>query len=72
MKIAYYADTDTLYIGLAVRASSESQEVTPGLVIDYDGNGGVVGIEIEHAGERFDLDELTLKRVPAGQRQSPV
>jgi uncharacterized protein YuzE len=36
MKIKYYPDTDTLYIDLADRASTESQEVADAVVVDYD------------------------------------
>lgn len=64
MKIAYHADTDSLYIDLVDRPSSESREVSPGIVLDYDADGQVVGIDIDHASEKLDLSELTLSKLP--------
>ena len=36
MKLSYFKDTDTLYIELTAKASHESEEVSPGIVLDYD------------------------------------
>ena len=46
MEIQYDADSDMLYIGLFKRPSVESEEVAPGVVLDYDAENRVVGIEI--------------------------
>lgn len=64
MKIAYYPDTDSLYIDLSAKQSSESREVSPGVVLDYDATGNVVGIDIDHASERLNLKELELSQLP--------
>ncbi len=53
MKVRYFPDTDTLYIEISEAPSEESEEVTDGVVVDYDSNGKVVGIEIEHFTEKF-------------------
>ncbi len=55
MKLYYYSDTDSLYIDLAERPSVTSQEVRPGVVLDLDEQGAVVGIDIDHASSRLDL-----------------
>ena len=39
MKLNYFPDTDSLYIDLSHRPSVESQEVSEGVVLDYDGEG---------------------------------
>jgi uncharacterized protein YuzE len=49
MKVDYFPETDTLYIGLTDGPSTESEEVAPGVVIDLDANGAIVGIEIDPA-----------------------
>jgi len=36
MKLAYYSDTDSLYIDLAEHPSVESREISEGIVLDYD------------------------------------
>ena len=64
MKVDYFADTDTLYIDLAGRPAAESDEVADGVVLDYDAAGHVVGIEIEQASERADLDRLVVTHIP--------
>ena len=53
MKVQYFPDTDTLYIELANVPSTESEEIMEDIVVDYDSQGRVVGIEIEHFTEKF-------------------
>ncbi|MGH7822041.1 MAG: DUF2283 domain-containing protein [Candidatus Binatia bacterium] len=68
-KLEYYADTDSLYIDLAPRPSVESREVSDGVVLDYDADGNLVGIDIDHASRKLDLSELTLSRLPGVVKQ---
>jgi len=35
MKLNYFPDTDSLYIDLSHKQSTESQEVSEGVVLDY-------------------------------------
>ena len=67
MTVQYFPDTDTLYIELIDMQSVESEEIMEGVVIDYDEEGKVVGIEIEHFTERFKGEpaEIPLKLIPA-------
>lgn len=65
MKLQYYPETDSLYIDLASRPSVESREVSEGVVLDYDAEGNLVGIDIDKASLKLDLAELTLNRWPA-------
>ena len=60
MKLTYYADTDSLYIDLAERASAESREISTGIVLDYDANGNLVGIDIDNASDKVQLSELVV------------
>lgn len=64
MKLDYYPDTDSLYIDLSSRPSVESQEVSEGVVIDYDAEGTLVGIDIDHASQKLDLGELVTSHIP--------
>lgn len=64
MKIAYYAETDSLYIDLSDRPSVESREVSPGVVLDYDSDGDVTGIDIDKASKKLDLGQLELTHLP--------
>jgi uncharacterized protein YuzE len=64
MRIAYYPDTDSMYIDLSERPSSESREVSAGVVLDYDADGNIVGIDIDNASRKLNLKELVLNRLP--------
>ena len=64
MKFDYYADTDSLYIDLSERTSVESEEVAPGVVLDFDDHGSIVGIDIEHASRIVDLSRLKSNALP--------
>ena len=50
MKFHYYPETDSLYVHLAPRDSTDSREVAPGVVLDFDSHGALVGIDIDHPG----------------------
>ena len=60
MKLAYYPDTDSLYIDLSENPSAESREVAEGIVLDYDAAGNLVGIDIDNASRKVQLQRLVL------------
>jgi uncharacterized protein YuzE len=65
MRINYYPDTDSLYIDLAEKPSVESREISEGVVLDYDADGNLVGIDIDSASKKVQLKELRLQKLPA-------
>jgi len=65
MKLNYYPETDSLYIDLSANTGVESREVSDGVVLDYDNQGNLVGIDIDNAGKKLDLGELVLNHFPA-------
>jgi uncharacterized protein YuzE len=64
MTFQYHSETDMLYIKLSEKPSSESEEISPGIVLDYDDKNQVVGVEIEDASHKVDLARLELKSLP--------
>jgi uncharacterized protein YuzE len=68
MKLKYYADTDSLYIDLAEKPGTESREVSEGIVLDYDAQGNLVGIDIDNASKKVQLKELILSKLPSEVR----
>ena len=54
MKIIYDSETDTLSIRLTDYPVEESDENTPGVILDYDKGGNLVGLEIPNASQRVD------------------
>lgn len=67
MRVHYYPETDSLYIDLASRPSAEAREVAPGVVLDFDADGGLVGIDIDHASRIVDLQSLVAQELPLGK-----
>jgi uncharacterized protein YuzE len=64
MKLQYDRDTDSLYIDLNARPSVDSREVQDGVVLDFDAEGQIVGIDIQHASEILDLATLETESLP--------
>lgn len=64
MKRNYYQETDSLYIDLSAGTSVESKEISDGVVLDYDVNGTLVGIDIDNASKKLDLNEFSLNNLP--------
>ena len=64
MKFHYYPDTDSLYIDLSEKPSADSTEVAPGVILDFDENGQLVGIDIDHASKVANLSTLEAKSLP--------
>ena len=58
MKLNYHPDTDSLYIDLSEQTSVESREISEGIVLDYDADGNLVGIDIDNASEKVDLQKV--------------
>jgi uncharacterized protein YuzE len=54
MKVTYDPEVDVLRIVLSEIAIAESDEERPGLILDYDVDGNVVGLEILEASKRVD------------------
>lgn len=64
MKIQYYPETDSLYIDLSSKTSVESKEISEGIVLDYDEQGNLVGIDIDEASKKINLREFVLGSLP--------
>jgi uncharacterized protein YuzE len=54
MKVTYDPAVDVLRILLSNAAIKESDEENPGVIIDYDKDGNVVGLEILDASKRME------------------
>ncbi|MFN8472927.1 MAG: DUF2283 domain-containing protein [Anaerolineae bacterium] len=67
MKVEYEPGSDMMYIGLSEGIATESQEVAPGIVLDFDAEGHVLGIEIEDAARLIDLTRLDVSALPVAQ-----
>ncbi len=65
MKLNYYPETDSLYIDLSERPSASSHGISEGVVLDYDADGKLVGIDIDNASNKVELKKLILSKLPS-------
>lgn len=54
MKVTYDPETDILRMIFASAPVDQSDEEKPGVILDYDKDGNVVGMEILDASKRMD------------------
>ncbi|MBL8501870.1 MAG: DUF2283 domain-containing protein [Rhodocyclaceae bacterium] len=54
MKVTYDRETDILQLVFSIAPVEESDEDKPGVIIDYDRNGNIVGMEILDASKRIE------------------
>ena len=64
MKLNYFPATDSLYKDLSEQVSVESREISEGVVLDFDARGNLVGIDIDNASSKVDMEKLILSNLP--------
>jgi uncharacterized protein YuzE len=70
MKLSYDKETDSLYIHLSNTPSVDSDEVADGVVLDFDSNGTLVGIDVQHASEKTYIQSVSLLHLPLQDLQT--
>jgi uncharacterized protein YuzE len=65
MKITYFQDTDTLYIGFRTSEVAETRELDENRLLDIDARGLLCGLTLEHARDRADIPHVMFERVAA-------
>ena len=58
LKLKLDEETDTLYLRLDDSAIVESEELQPGVVLDFNADNRVVGIEMLNISKRVDREKL--------------
>jgi uncharacterized protein YuzE len=61
MKAKYFADTDTLYLEFSDARVAETRDLDEDTLLDYDVNGKLVGLTIEHAKSRAGGPQIELQ-----------
>ena len=59
MKLHVDKEADALYLGLDASTIVESEEVSPGVVLDYNEAKEVVGVEMLHLSKRSPTPNLS-------------
>jgi len=58
MKIEYSKEADAIYVYFKEEFVEKSKEIEDGIVIDFDKNGQLIGIEVLDASKRFSLADI--------------
>lgn len=64
MRLNYDVATDSLYIYLSERPSVNADEVADGVVLDYDADDVLVGIDVQQASKKADIHRLIVNHMP--------
>ncbi len=56
--VTFDPDADAAYIRFSAGKVEESEEISPGIVLDYDSEGHIVGMEVLHARKHLPPDVL--------------
>jgi uncharacterized protein YuzE len=63
MKVKYFADTDTAYLEFSRNKISETKDINDDILLDLDSFGNLVGMTIEHAKIKANLDEVSYQQM---------
>ena len=63
MRLRIDRESDALYLRLDEREIVESEEVQPGIILDFDVHGQVVGIEMLEISKRTAEEQLRVVQV---------
>ena len=58
MKLTVDREADALYLNLDEAPAVESEEVSPGVILDYNAAGKVVGVEMLYLSKRVAAEKL--------------
>jgi uncharacterized protein YuzE len=61
MQFDYDKETDSLYITLLSGGSVESEEISEDIILDYNADGKVVGIDLQHASKHTDMAGIQVR-----------
>ncbi|MEM1610106.1 MAG: DUF2283 domain-containing protein [Sulfolobales archaeon] len=66
MRVRYERFSDALYIKIKEGEVADSEEIAPGIIVDYDINGDIIGVEILwFSKRRIDLNKLVTEGLEA-------
>ncbi len=65
MRIQYFGDTDTLYMVFKETEVNESKDLDENTLVEFDAQGNLVSMTMEHARERADVANFSFHQVPA-------
>ena len=65
MRIRYFKDTDTLLIEFKEASVAETRDLDENTLLDFDAQGNVCSITVEHASKRTGIPQFSYEQVAA-------
>jgi len=65
MRVRYFPDTDTLVIIFSDRRIVETRDLNEDVLVEFDKDGHVVSMTIEHAKQQTDVSEFSYQLASA-------
>jgi uncharacterized protein YuzE len=59
MKVKYFPDTDTLLVNFSDKPIVETRDLSENVLVEFDANGDVVSMTLEHAKQQTDVGEFS-------------
>ena len=72
MKVIYDPDKDILQLSFTQRSIEETTQIAPGLVLDYDEDGRVIGLELRQASKKVDNPREMVYLLGSANTDKPV
>lgn len=71
MKVIYDPDKDILQVSFNGTLIEETTQIAPGLILDYDEDGNVIGLELRRASKKVDDPYAIAYQVGAADSDKP-
>ncbi len=63
MKVKYFSDTDTALVEFTGKEILETREISENIYVDFDAQGNLVSMTIEHAKANAGLTEFSYQEI---------
>ncbi len=63
MKIKYFTDTDTALVEFSGHKVAQTKEINENIYIDFDADGNLVNMTIEHASRQANITEIAYQQI---------
>ncbi|HZK75279.1 MAG TPA: DUF2283 domain-containing protein [Candidatus Kapabacteria bacterium] len=64
MKVTYFKDTDTLFVEFLKGYREETRDLDENTLAEYDANGNLLCLTLEHASNRADIHSFSYSEEP--------
>lgn len=63
MRVQYFEDSDTLYVVFREAEVDESKDLDENTLVEFDAEGNLVSMTVEHARERADIPNFSFQQI---------